>query len=161
MLTADTHFPDGYICPQCQTEHTEQYANVLSCSSKQVAEFISWIQAQPFYENTTIVISGDHRTMDANFLTDINEDYVRTIYNCIINAPIRPAKEKEREFATFDMYPTTLAALGATVEGDRLALGTNLFSGKQTLAEQYGCEVLEKEILKKSIFYNENILGMK
>ena len=35
-----------------------------------------------------------------------------------------------------DMFPTTIASLGATIEGDRLGLGTNLFSGEQTLAEK-------------------------
>ena len=34
-----------------------------------------------------------------------------------------------------DMFPTTLASLGAVIDGDRLGLGTNLFSDKPTLAE--------------------------
>ena len=63
-LTADTHFPDGYVCEKCENTHEEQYSNVLSCSSRQVAEFIDWLKEQPFYENTTIVLSGDHLTMD-------------------------------------------------------------------------------------------------
>ena len=53
---------------------------------------------------------------------------------------INPAIETEntsRVYSTFDLYPTTLAALGAKIEGDRLALGTNLFSDKMTLIEKY------------------------
>ena len=160
MLTADTHFPDGYECPLCPDTYEEQYANVLSCSSQQVYEFISWIEQQPFYENTTIVISGDHLTMDAHFLDDIDEDYTRTIYNCIINAPVTPLQEKERKFGTFDMFPTTLAALGVNIEGDRLGLGTNLFSAKLTLTEIYCYEKLDEEIQKNSDFYNTKILEM-
>jgi phosphoglycerol transferase len=106
------------------------------------------------------VLSGDHLTMDPDFMKELDEEYVRTVYNCIINAPVKPVKEKNRQFATFDMMPTTLAALGVQIEGDRLALGTNLFSDKLTLTEEYGFEMLDKELQKKSEFYNEEFLGM-
>lgn len=160
MLTADTHFPDGYVCPQCQTHYDDQYANVLRCSSRQVAEFVAWLQEQPFYENTTIVISGDHLTMDPDFLDERNEDYVRTVYNCIINPAVEPVRETDRQFGVFDLYPTTLAAMGVTVEGDRLGIGTNLFSDRKTLTEEYGFETLDAELKKNSDFYNENLLEM-
>ena len=158
MLTADTHFPDGYKCEQCEDVYESQYANVLACSSRQVARFIAWVQEQPFYENTTIVISGDHLTMDADFMDDIDPDYIRTVYNCFINAVSEPIREKERQFGTFDLFPTTLAALGVEIEGDRLALGTNLFSDKKTLTEQFGYDYLTEELQKYSQFYNENML---
>ena len=68
MLTVDTHFEDGYVCEQCQNEFGDnRYANVMACSSRQVDAFVKWIQKQPFYENTTIIISGDHLTMDSDF----------------------------------------------------------------------------------------------
>ncbi len=161
MLTSDTHFPDGYICEICEEVNEEQYANVVSCSSKQVYEFVNWIKEQPFYENTTIVISGDHLTMDPEFLKDIDENYTRTVYNCIINSAVKPVQEKNRNFGTFDMFPTTLAAMGVKIEGERLGLGTNLFSATPTLTEIYGFETLDKELQKKSVFYNEQILEME
>ncbi len=160
MLTADTHFPDGYVCRLCGDTYDEQYPNVLACSSRQITEFIQWIQAQDFYENTTIVLSGDHLTMDPEFLKDLNEDYVRTTYNCIIGASVEPVEEQNRLFASFDMFPTTLAAIGVTIEGDRLGLGTNLFSGTKTLTEQYGFESVDLELQKKSEFYNRELLQM-
>jgi phosphoglycerol transferase len=46
-LTVDTHFPDGYACRLCKNENESQYANVISCSSRQVAQFVSWIQQHP------------------------------------------------------------------------------------------------------------------
>ena len=162
-LTADTHFPDGFLCDVCGDEHDNQYSNVISCSSKQVYEFVEWIKAQPFYENTTIVISGDHLTMDPNFLEDIDEGYVRTNYNCIINSAIDVSDEIQgsREFGTFDMFPTTLAAMGVTIKGDRLGIGTNLFSTTQTLTEKYGHETLEDELSKYSEFYFETFYEEK
>ncbi len=161
MLTADTHFPDGYLCPQCGSTYEEQYANVLACSSAQIAAFIGWMQAQPFYENTTIILSGDHLTMDPLFLEDIQPEYIRTTYNCIINAPVTPVQETSRAFGAFDMFPTALAAIGVRIEGERLGLGTNLFSGQKTLTEQYGFTVLDEELQKWSDFYNRTILGME
>ena len=159
MLTVDTHFEDGYVCEQCQNEFGDnQYANVMACSSRQVDAFVKWIQQQPFYENTTIVISGDHLTMDSDFCNDVSEDYERSVYNVFINLPegLDTSFEKthNREFATLDMFPTTLAAMGVTIEGDRLALRVNLFSDEQTLTEQYGRKGLDKELMKKSKFYD-------
>ena len=34
----------------------------------------------------------------------------------------------ELKFSQFDMFPTTLAALGVKIEGNKLGLGVNLFS---------------------------------
>ena len=161
MLTADTHFPNGYVCPLCETTYEEQYANVLSCSSRQIAELIRWIQGQPFYANTTIVISGDHLTMDPAFLKEIDPAYTRTVYNCIINSAAEPQKETERQFGVYDLFPTTLAAMGVAIEGERLGLGTNLFSAEKTLAEQFGYETLNQELQKESTYYNTRFLGME
>ena len=159
MLTVDTHFEDGYVCDLCQDEHPgNQYANVMSCASRQVVDFVNWLKAQPFYENTTIVIVGDHLTMDSDFCQDVPEDYTRGVYNTIINAPIVPVNQKNRMATTMDMFPTTIAALGAQIEGDRLGLGTNLFSAEPALAEKVGMDTLNKEIRKRSIFY-EQIAG--
>lgn len=158
MLTADTHFPNGYKCPLCEDVHDEQYANVLRCSSKQVASFVNWIKEQDFYKNTTIIISGDHLTMDSDFLSGLSEDYVRTTYNCIINSAATTKNQKNRQFGAFDMFPTTLAAMGVKIEGDRLGLGTNLFSDKKTFTEEYGFEKLNEELKKQSTFYNREFL---
>lgn len=153
MLTADTHFPSGYVCRLCENTYDEQYGNVMICSDTQLREFITWIQQQPFYENTTIVLSGDHLTMDPEFLADIDESYIRTSYNCIINASVTPVQETNRQFGTIDLFPTTLAAMGVQIEGDRLGLGTNLFSEKKTLSEEFGHKELDEELQKDSQFY--------
>ena len=74
MLTVDTHFEDGYVCDICpDTFGDNQYANVMACSSRQVKEFIDWVQQQDFAADTTIVISGDHQTMDSDFCEDVDK----------------------------------------------------------------------------------------
>ena len=155
----DTHFEDGYVCDLCQDEFgDDQYANVMACSSRQVASFIEWIQQQDFYENTTIILCGDHPTMDKNFCEGLDEDYQRTVYNAFINLPegLNTSYEQThlRKSCTLDMFPTTLAALGAQIEGDRLALGTNLFSSEETLEEKYGYDEVSDHLRQKSNFYD-------
>ena len=148
ILTVDTHFEDGYICRLCRNEFgTNRYADVMACSSRQVSDFIRWMQEQDFYEDTVVVLVGDHRTMDKDFCVDVDSDYLRRTYTAYLNAAGEPEeKNHSRSYSTLDTFPTTLAALGASIEGNRLGLGTNLFSKVPTLTEEYGREYLQQEI---------------
>lgn len=161
LLTVDSHFPDGFDCSLCENQFKDQYANVLACTSRQVAEFVEWLKQQDFYQNTTIVISGDHLSMDENYFTKNQLDMMnRRVYNAIINpAGLVPVQTQNRMFSSVDMFPTTLAAMGVTIEGDRLGLGTNLFSDKPTLPELYGYDLLHQELSKTSDFYNNTFYG--
>ncbi len=157
MMTIDTHHVGGYPCSLCRSRYDEQYENVYACASRQVAQFIAWIQDQEFYKNTTIVICGDHPSMDAQYFErNVEDSYDRTVYNCFINAAVSSENTKNRAISTVDMFPTTLAALGCTIEGDRLGLGTNLFSSTPTLAEEMGMETLNHELAKNSKYYMRN-----
>ena len=53
-----------------------------------------------------------------------------------------------------DNFPTTLAAMGVKIEGDRLGLGTNLFSSQDTLYETYGKE-MDAELSRRSLFMEQ------
>ena len=161
MLTADTHFTDGYIDKSCEEELTfdNHYANSFYCSDKMIYDFIEWIKMQDFYKDTVVIISGDHLTMQGDFTDNLVNNYERVVYNSFLNVNIDTKNTKNRLFTTMDMYPTTLAAMGATISGDRLGLGTNLFSGKKTLLESLGFDKMDKEIKKNSDYYNKYILG--
>ncbi len=152
MLTVDTHFPDGYVCGLCGNEYEDQYANVFACSSKQAVEFVKWIQEQDFYEDTTIVISGDHPTMDPDFTDNVAKKYSRRTYTCIINSAAEKKSNKKRDFATLDIFPTTLAAMGVEIEGNRLGMGVNLYSDEKSIIEQYGEKVCSDRINIPSTF---------
>lgn len=157
MLTADTHFEDGYVCEDCgDTFGDNRYANVIACSSARVYDFVRWIQEQDFYENTTIVISGDHLTMDSDFCNDVTGGYLRKVYTTYINSGAQvEMPDMTRGYTVFDQYPTTLASLGVLIEGNRLGLGTNLFSSVSTLSEEYGEDMMISELNKDSEFMNE------
>ena len=168
METADTHFPDGYVGPNTPTPRDNQYANVIAYSASETVKFVRWIQEQPFYENTTIILIGDHLSMDTNFFADFDENYLRTTFNLILNpAPSVGEIPEERLYNRWwynaDMFPTILASIGVKIEGDRLALGTNLFSDTPTLFEENGGKSgwtsVDKKYEYKSTYYNENVLA--
>lgn len=98
--------------------------------------------------------------MDSHYITqkDVGA-YDRKTYFTIIN-PAEGCKEleTEREYSTFDIYPTTMAALGVEIEGNRLGLGVNLFSEEKTLYERYDEEYLNEELLKASDYYSSELM---
>ena len=159
IATMDTHFPDGYKCRLCPDDSDIQYENVLSCEASQLESFIEWVKEQDFYENTTIVLSGDHPTMDKKYIREkkISGQYDRKTYVVIINSGDTYTLDYDRQFTVFDMYPTTLAAIGAEIEGDRLGLGVNLFSETPTLLERYGYDKLNSELKRKSVYYDTKL----
>lgn len=156
LENADTHFPDGYKSSKMTKEpFNSQYANVIHYSQAEVVKFVKWCQKQAFYDNTTIVITGDHRSMDLNFFQGWNPNYERTIVNMYIN-PIKSASRQRmynRQFAPFDLFPTTLSAIGCNIEGNRAGLGTDLFSDTPTLLEEIGFDRLNLDLAKGSPFY--------
>lgn len=162
LETADTHTP-GYVSPQIENVFNNQYANAIYYSQNEVYKFVQWIKQQPFYDNTTIILIGDHLSMCSDFFKNVNKNYNRTQYNLIINPSpeleISKTRFNNRIWSNYDMYPTVLAAMGVKIDGNRLALGTNLFSNEPTVFEQYGYDYVNKELAKKSTFFNDKILS--
>lgn len=157
MFTIDTHNNDGWICKYCEDEFDEQLGNVYACSSRLVNNFVEWCKQQEFYENTTIVLAGDHCSMDTHF-TELLSGHDRKVYFTVINQDASCVETKNRVINTFDLFPTTLSSLGVKFDGNRLGLGTNLFSTQQTLSEKYGEDEFFSLVKKNSTYYNNHIL---
>lgn len=159
MLTVDTHCTDGYLCSICGDEYENMTANVVACADKQLGEFIDWCKQQPFYEDTVIVITGDHPRMDKQLVEEEPDYLERTVYNCFLNAQVGgKINMKNRDFTAMDMFPTILAALGFEIEGDSLGLGVNMFSKKETLAEEMGVRNLQNILNMQSNYYLEHFM---
>ncbi|MBR5154398.1 MAG: sulfatase-like hydrolase/transferase [Alphaproteobacteria bacterium] len=166
IMTLDTHFGTEYFdAKNCETKYHDKdvpdnfnYKNVVSCSSSKIANFINYLKAQPFYDNTEIVIVGDHLTMGNNIF---EKGADRAIYNVYMNpSHDMPSKIKNRKFTALDTMPTILESLGYEIDGGKLGLGTSLFSGKQTLLEEgMTVEELNYELEKQSHVYNKILYG--
>ena len=159
MLTVDTHHPYGYADRSYQEEYPERLSNIVRGSSRKIGAFVEWLKQQPFYEDTTVVISGDHLSMAAEYIEGTyDQSYDRTIFNTFLNSAACATRKQNRVFTGFDMYPTILNAMGVKVEGDRLGLGVSLFSEQKTVAEELGLRQLDEAIRKQSRFFKEHIL---
>ncbi|HPI99819.1 MAG TPA: LTA synthase family protein [Enterococcus sp.] len=157
MQTIDTHFPNGYVSNEAPKLYENQYANVIAHSQKQVTEFVRWMQTQPFYKDTTVVLTGDHLSMDKDYFDNIPADYQRSTFNLILNSAT-PAKTTQRAYAPFDYFPTILASMGVTIPNNRLGLGTDLTSATPTLIERDGFKKVNLELARKSKFYNQELI---
>ena len=85
---------------------------------------------------------------------DIDDSYTRTTYNLFINPAVTPVNTKNRSFSSLDMFPSTLSAIGVKIKGDRLGLGTDLFSATPTLCEEMGEAEYKKQLEQDSKFYD-------
>ncbi len=158
LITIDTHFIDGFVGDYSTKKYSTQYENAYATESKLIYDFISWLKEQDYYKNTTIVISGDHLTMQSSFFKN-KKIKNRYVYNCIINPRNKYAKTNKRTITSLDNYPTMVYAIGGDIKGNRLGLGTNLFSDEKTLSEKYGFKEFSKELNRNSKYYNNQILG--
>ena len=156
LFTMDTHFKDGYLDSSCKNEYKEHLASSYACSSSMISDYIKWLQEQDFYEDTTIVLLGDHQVMQDSFYKG-KDNYTRVNYNAIINSPKEPINNKKRDFSMFDMYPTILSSIGFEIEGEKLGFGVNLYSGEKTLIEILGRSKFDNELKKSSDYYDKKI----
>ena len=154
MLTVDTHHPYGYQSKSCKNLFKESLSNSIYHTDENLKDFMEWLKKQDFYENTVIVIQGDHTSMAAEYIHDTySSAYDRRVWNTFIHSRVKPLKEKNRDFTTMDFYPTILAALGYKINGDKLGLGTNLFSDQATLTEALQASEVDQQIKRNSNFY--------
>ncbi len=164
VMTIDTHlgkqFFDGDHCERRfgRKDKHHRYKNIFACQSRLLGEFVEWIKAQPFYENTTVVMVADHLLMyDAGFTRSMKD---KRILNIFINPYRQPEKYKNRRFLSFDIYPTIMSALGVRIDGGKLGLGTSLYDGQPTLLEREGsAKKVDKKLDMRSKRYEKMLYG--
>lgn len=167
MMTLDTHFGTEYFDKQnCEIKYhskdfldEDYFKNVVSCSDSKIAAFVEWIKQQPFYDNTEIVIVGDHLTMGD---TVFNDKMDRSVYNVYINPSVKvdSAVTKNRQFTALDTMPTILETMGYKIDGHKLGLGVSLMSGEKTLIENgMTIDELNNKLDKQSKIYDKLLFG--
>lgn len=171
FLTVDTHFPKGYKCNLCQNNFDSQMFNVLQCADNQIFNFLEWAKSQKWYENTTIVLLGDHCYLNApqnNFIAEKTclpkkeAESKRRFLTIILNISDvvnyrQNTVQNNRYFSSFDIMPTILEAMGNKIASESndvgIAFGRSLFSEMPTLLEKYGKATVEKETMKRTAEY--------
>ncbi|EAY00941.1 hypothetical protein TVAG_493140 [Trichomonas vaginalis G3] len=145
IVTRDTHEP-GYICNACPEAPTK-LERIYRCLDSNIEDFLRWSKKQSWYPNTVFVLHGDHllRNNDLSALA-IQNNYTRTIFNMFLHTSTKVQHKKPRKFTHLDILPTVLAAAGVEIKGNRLGLGSNLFSDTKTILEQRNKEEIEKDL---------------
>lgn len=95
--------------------------------------------------------------MDSTFYDNKPDEYVRKTYVNILNSE-KPEPDEWKEYCTMDLFPTTLSALGCEFEGDRLALGTDIYSETPSLLVELGEDVINDELELYSEFYEQKLM---
>ena len=164
IQTYDTHFPSGF-CPKEFKKHGED--NIFDAwlyTDYLVGGFLDWAKTQSWYNNTVIIVVGDHPWQDSNndFSNLTKKDNLRQIYNLIIHSRAKKV-DNSCSYSNIDMAPTILNALGISFRSfsnsgkqsnSKLGLGVSLFSDEKTLVCTYGKDDLINKLSKYSFFYD-------
>ncbi|WP_104763269.1 sulfatase-like hydrolase/transferase [Helicobacter aurati] len=153
ILTADTHFPNGFVDPILCSDLQAGYTNAVQCSDRLIHDFVTHAQAlaKQYKQSTTIIILGDHLTMQQGLFPDNLE---RRIYNAFLNATfsVNPTTNllHNRLLSHFDIAPLILDSIG--IKTQAFGLGRNPLYTK-TLLETFGLESFNQHITQHSRFY--------
>lgn len=160
LATVDTHVTYQYESNIYDPDRKfGDNRDTYAAADKLIYQFLQWLQQQPFYENTTVVLVGDHLQ---NMLQlgpvelPSHQSYKRKIYNVLLNPAISPdyPEASARAFASFDFAPTLLESIGVKLPQRKFGLGVSLFSTEPTLIERIGLHGYERDVFKRSELYN-------
>lgn len=147
FFTIDTHSPSGIYDPDCikandENKEDERLKASVRCVSRELKNFLDSIKPKPFYQNTSIIIFGDHRFPGTTLVKGFPDGKWIDIF---INPSKKPILEENRKFSDIDMFPTILSSINFEIEGGKLGFGTDLFSDKKTLLEATSLDSINKE----------------
>lgn len=126
LTTLDMHgVPDYFVDEHCNKTF-DDVRDAVRCVDKNVESFLMWLKKQKFYENTTIILVGDH--------IGNRSSKNAQIFNVFINTPENLKPQKHR-WTTYDLAPTILESIG--VKTPSLGMGRSLFEIHPTLLEKY------------------------
>ena len=150
ILTADTHFPDGFVDPEVCPNLSSTYENSVTCADKIINDFVTWFKTSKYAKNTSLIILGDHLSMKQKFFP---QDSKRAVYNAFINTNINLKNKeitKNRSLSHFDITPMILESLGIHI--DAFGLGRNPLT-QRTLLENLGEDEFNENLRKPSRVY--------
>lgn len=156
VLTVDTHFANGYMSDKCKASMGKGKENielVIQCTASEVSEFIDYVRAKGYLEDTNIVILGDHLFMGGPLTQKLKKIPSRRIYNKWIGST--PAKFNRTKISHFDIAPTILEYIGVTVPGARYGLGYSALAKDMGIPDEGYYDELLLKLNNKSAFYSQ------
>lgn len=126
MFTVDTHVPGTILPYNCPELFGDVRDNIL-CTDKVVTDFINEFKQTPYWENTSIVILGDH-PMFKPLSVHSDKKYKRTIYNVFLNLPHELKINPKKAYTALDLAPSYLEILGINLPEKSFGLGRSIFS---------------------------------
>ncbi len=151
LFTLDTHTPTPHRSPSCPTIFND-LRDVYMCSDYTVYQFINWLKTSPYWENTTVVIMGDH-LLPSRIKT--NGHPKRGVYNVFLNLPENLHIMPKKIFSTYDFAPSILESLGISLSPHALGLGRSLFAENETLVSVMGTNKFNVQLRQNSRIYQQ------
>ncbi len=152
VFTVDTHAPGTVLPYNCPKIFGDIRDNIL-CTDNNIASFLTEFKKTPYWQNTTVVIVGDHPMFKA-LPTQQRKKYRRGIYNVFLNLPDNMSYNPRKEFTALDLAPTYLELLGIKLPEHAFGLGRSLFSDVPSLISLPEAK-LETAIRQKSKVYDK------
>lgn len=150
ISTMDTHEP-GFLSDDCAEKGiARDWPGYVKCSLSQVGRLLEHVRSRGWEKDFIVLVMGDHQArMPKLGEIDLKNAEPRFVLCSLNGGKLRPMRTT---ITHFDLFPSILAALGFTVEGDRLGFGFNVFSQEVLPPAGYRDE-LKKRVLSQSQLY--------
>ena len=151
LLTVDTHEPEGHLSASCANDGYTAFDGVVSCTAREVADFVRYAKDNGYLEDTNIVILGDHLSRKNPLTAQLEQLPERTIFNSFISndTPV----PNRTHLLHFDLMPTILEFTGYTVPGGRMGLGYSGFNEHTRQPPKDRLAEMDKDLLNRSDKY--------
>jgi phosphoglycerol transferase MdoB-like AlkP superfamily enzyme len=161
LFSLDTHMPVYHKDAKCQ-QNFGDIRDAFICSDGIVYDFINWLKTSPYWQNTTVIVIGDHlfsnefnlrkKQFLISKLSKSDRLKKRSIYNLFLNLPEDKKISDIHKFSTLDLAPTILESLDIKISPRAFGLGRSLFAPEPTLSDKMGPQLSSKLIQKSKVY---------
>ena len=128
------------LLPEENNSIVGKYFQAINYTDRQIENFFNWLQTQPFYSNTVVILYGDHTSLNRYF-SDKKEsepNQFKKYFNDVKKVPLiifSPKSNPEiisKFCGQIDLMPTILNLLEINVRDDnrRLIFGHDIFDDR-------------------------------
>ncbi len=150
LFSLDTHIPGYHLDKACATPYHD-IRDAYMCSDIAVNDFISWLKTSPYWENTTVVILGDHPLPNR---IKTKKHIKHKIFNVFLNLPDSKKIDNKKIFSALDIPATLLESINFNLKDHSYGLGRSIFTDVPSLLEKLGNN-LNRHLLQHSEVYDK------